>query len=91
MSAILEQLARGLLPFAPSHITSIGEGRRPGKGEGGGGCISLALTKSFACVQARAMTVDQVLFGYYVIPECPGAPLQVVVNPEGNEFRSQAR
>ena len=37
------------------------------------------------------MTVDQVLFGYYVIPDCAGAPLQVVVNPEGNEFRSQAR
>ena len=42
-------------------------------------------------VQARAMTVDQVLFGYYTIPVSQGAPLQVVVNPEGTELRGQKR
>ena len=42
-------------------------------------------------MQARAMTVDQVLFGYYIIPACPGAPLEVVINPEGNAARSLKR
>ena len=37
------------------------------------------------------MTVDQVLFGYYIIPTKPGTPLEVVINPEGNEFRSKKR
>lgn len=37
------------------------------------------------------MTVDQVLFGYYIIPRNPGLPLEVVVNPEGNEARSLKR
>lgn len=43
------------------------------------------------CMQARAMTIDQVLFGYYIIPACPGAPLEVVINPEGNAARSLKR
>ena len=37
------------------------------------------------------MSVDQVLFGYYIIPRHPGSPLEVVVNPEGNEARSLKR
>ena len=37
------------------------------------------------------MTVNQVLFGYYTIPTRPGAPLEVVVNPEGNDARSLKR
>ncbi len=37
------------------------------------------------------MMVDQVVFGYYIIPGRPGAPLEVVVNPEGNEARSLKR
>ncbi len=44
-----------------------------------------------ASLQARAMTVNQVLFGYYTIPTRPGAPLEVVVNPEGNDARRLKR
>ncbi|DBA72591.1 TPA: hypothetical protein ACH3X2_010343 [Trebouxia sp. C0005] len=46
---------------------------------------------SFWQLQARAMTVNQVLFGYYIIPTRPGAPLEVMVNPEGNDARSLKR
>ena len=44
-----------------------------------------------AAVQARAETVGQILFAYFQIPSTMDSPLDLVVNPEGNEARSQRR
>ena len=44
-----------------------------------------------AIVQARAETVGQILFAYFQIPGTMDSPLDLVVNPEGNEARSQQR
>ena len=42
-------------------------------------------------MQARAETVGQILFAYFQIPGTMDSPLDLVVNPEGNEARSQRR
>ena len=46
---------------------------------------------SFLQLQARAASVRQVLLGYYRIPGSNAKPLDLVVNPQGLELRSQVR
>eukprot|EP00891_Asterochloris_glomerata_P004631 jgi/Astpho2/4631/Aster-x0209 len=46
---------------------------------------------SYWQLMARAETVGQILFAYFQIPSTMDSPLDLVVNPEGNEARSQRR
>ena len=41
--------------------------------------------------QVRAQAVKQVLLGYLRVPESPDAPLDVVLNPGGDERRAERR
>ncbi len=41
--------------------------------------------------QVRAQAVKQVLLGYLRVPESPDAPLDVVLNPGGEERRAERR
>ena len=43
------------------------------------------------CVQMRAQQVDQVLLGYYEIPETVEGPIDAVINPQGLQLRSRQR
>ena len=45
------------------------------------------LTRDGPLLQARALAVRQTLMGYYDIPTTVDSPLNLVVNPEGNEER----
>ncbi len=42
-------------------------------------------------MQARAVSVHQILVGYYRIPSSGDQPLEVVVNPPGLQTRSEVR
>ncbi len=42
-------------------------------------------------MQVRAQAVKQVLLGYLRVPESPDAPLDVVLNPGGEERRAERR
>lgn len=41
--------------------------------------------------QARVQSVNQVLCGYFVIPETMDRALEVTINPIGNRTRSEQR
>lgn len=41
--------------------------------------------------QARALSVDQVLFGWYAIPFSMDNPIDYAINPLGDELRSEPR
>jgi hypothetical protein len=42
-------------------------------------------------VQARVQTANQVLCGYFVIPDTMDRALEVTINPIGNRTRSELR
>lgn len=42
-------------------------------------------------MQARAAAVNQVLYGTYAIPDSADQPIDIVINPMGEETRSQKR
>lgn len=42
-------------------------------------------------LQARSATIRQVLMGYMTIPSSVDQPLDLVINPQGNEARSKTR
>ncbi|KAK9810370.1 hypothetical protein WJX72_009592 [[Myrmecia] bisecta] len=46
---------------------------------------------SFWQLQARALLVGQIMYGFYNIPSSTDAPIDIVINPEGDEFRSKRR
>ncbi|KAK9800761.1 hypothetical protein WJX73_008207 [Symbiochloris irregularis] len=46
---------------------------------------------SFWQLQARSATIHQVLMGYITIPSTVDQPLDLVINPQGNEARSKVR
>ena len=53
------------------------------------GLAALGEELSYWELQARAASVRQVLMGYYRIPASPEEPLEVGVNPQGSEARSE--
>ncbi|KAK9866656.1 hypothetical protein WJX84_009216 [Apatococcus fuscideae] len=46
---------------------------------------------SFWQLQARVASVNQILYGYYSIPLNADHPIDIVINPEGHNFRSVMR
>ena len=42
-------------------------------------------------LQARAQSVGRILIGFYQLPDSAAQPIDFVVNPEGNELRSELR
>ena len=42
-------------------------------------------------LQARAASVGQVMYGTYRIPSSSDQPIDIVINPTGNEIRSVKR
>ncbi len=44
-----------------------------------------------ACMQARALSVGRILFGYYQLPDSSAEPIDFVVNPEGLQLRAKQR
>ena len=53
------------------------------------------MRRQHACVclhmQARALSVGRILFGFYQLPDSSAEPIDFVVNPEGMQMRSQQR
>ena len=49
------------------------------------------LKRKFRPVQARVQSVNQVLFGWFTIPDALEVPLDFNVNPLGNRMRSEKR
>jgi hypothetical protein len=42
-------------------------------------------------MQARALSVGRILFGYYQLPDSSAEPIDFVVNPEGLQLRAKQR
>lgn len=53
--------------------------------------VPFPLAALTAALQARAACVQQSVLGYYRIPASADQPLDVVVNPQGLQARSEVR